>query len=107
MNLFDVHLFLEMEGKNRGPFIQNLHNGPVESLALCRPAEIPFLSFLTPLKLLKRYRPIAHAIDIPPLELNIVNGGPSSMNQEDNALSLAANWHFVCGVCAQRRKFLM
>lgn len=22
------------------------------------------------------------------------------MNQEDNALSLAANWHFVCGVCA-------
>lgn len=60
----------------------------------------PFLSFLTPLKLLKRYRPIAHAIDIPPLELNIMNGGPGSMNQEDNALSLAANWHFVCGVCA-------
>lgn len=21
------------------------------------------------------------------------------MNQEDNALSLAANWHFVCSVC--------
>lgn len=21
------------------------------------------------------------------------------MNQEDNALSIAANWHFVCGVC--------
>lgn len=29
-----------------------------------------------------------------------MNGGPGSMNQEDNALSLAANWHFVCGVCA-------
>lgn len=55
--------------------------------------------FLNPLKLLKRYRPIAHAIDIPPLELNIVNRGPGSMNQRDNALSLAANWHFVCGVC--------
>lgn len=22
------------------------------------------------------------------------------MNQEDNELSLAANWHFVCSVCA-------
>lgn len=21
------------------------------------------------------------------------------MNHQDNALSLAANWHFVCGVC--------
>lgn len=66
--------------------------------------QIPFLSFLTPLKLLKRYRLIAHAMDIPPLELNIVNGGPSSMNQEDNALSLAANWHFVCGVCASEEE---
>lgn len=31
VNLFDVHVFLEMEGKNRGPFIHNPHNSPVES----------------------------------------------------------------------------
>lgn len=89
-----------MDGGWGVPSFKEPHNGPVESWHSANRLRSFFSLFLkNPLKLLKRYRPIALAIDIPPLELNIVNRGPGSMNHQDNALSLAANWHFVCGVC--------